>query len=98
MQVLFFSGKVLSCPPGTQAASLDITKAYRNSPIFPQHKKYLCVYWTGCIYVKHVTIEGLETTGGIQGNVADAMVALLKFHKVEPVVKWVDNFIFFRSP
>ena len=36
--------------------------------------------------------------GGIQGNVADAAIALLKFHGVEPAIKWVDNFIFFRSP
>src|SRR5882724_2391553 len=29
---------------------------------------------------------------------ADATVALLKFHKVEPAIKWVDDFVFFRSP
>jgi len=36
--------------------------------------------------------------GGIQGNVADATGPLLKFHGVEPMIKWVDDFIFFRSP
>ena len=48
--------------------------------------------------MQHIAIEGLETAGGIQGAMADAMVALLKFHKVEPTIKWVDDFVFFRSP
>jgi len=48
--------------------------------------------------VRHVAIEGLATAGGIQGAMANAMVAPLKFHKVEPTIKWVDDFIFFRSP
>jgi len=85
-------------PPGTEAASLDIAKAYQNSPITPIHKKYLCVFCKNHIYIQHDTIEGLATAGGIQGAMADTMVALLKFHKVKPTIKWVDNFVFFRSP
>src|SRR5882672_11862676 len=81
-----------------QAASLDVEKAYRNSPILPAHKRYLCVYWKGSVYVQHVAVKGLATAGGIQGCVADATLDLLKFHKLEPAVKWVDNFIFFRFP
>ena len=45
-----------------------------------------------------MAIEGLATAGGIQGNVADAALAILKHHEVEPAVKWVDNFIFFQVP
>jgi len=48
-----------------EAVSLDIAKAYRNSPIPPNHKKYLCILWKGGIYVQHVAIEGLATAGGI---------------------------------
>ena len=40
-----FSEKVSSCPRGTEVESLDITKAYRNSPIFPQHKKIYASTW-----------------------------------------------------
>jgi len=83
---------------GTQAASLDIAKAYRNSPITPTNKKYLCVYWKDSVYIQHIAIEGLATAGGIQGSVADATVAILKVNDVEPIVKWVDDFVFFRSP
>src|SRR5882724_11588468 len=64
MQVLFFSGKVSSCPPGTQEASLDITKAYRNSPIFPQHKrnhvctgKAVCLSNTSQLNAKYSLVE-----------------------------------------
>ena len=45
-----------------------------------------------------LNIEGLATASSIQGGVVDAMVALLKFHGINPCIKWVDNFIFFRSP
>jgi len=81
-----------------EAASLDIAKAYRNSPILPSHKKYLCVYWKGGVYVQHIAVEGLATAGGIQGTIVDATVALLKFHNIHPTIKWMDNFIFFWCP
>src|SRR5882672_7587553 len=90
--------QVSSCPDGTEAGSLDISKAYRNSPIIPRHKRYLCVFWKGDVYVQHVAIKGLATAGGIHGNVADATVAILKYHNIEPTVKWVDDFVFFPIP
>src|SRR5882672_1116826 len=90
--------KLSNCSPHMEAASLDIAKAYRNSPISPNHKKYLCVYWKNSVYVQHVAIEGLATAGGIQGTVADATVSFLKFHNIQPTIKWVNNFVFFRSP
>jgi len=90
--------KLASCPVGTEAASLEMAKAYCNSPICPAHKKYLCVYWRDGVYIQHVAIEGLATAGGIQGNVADATIALLKYHRMEPTIKWVDDFVFFHCP
>ena len=66
MWVIFIANlsQVSSCPVGTQAALLDITKAYRNSPITPAHKKYLCVYWKDSVYIQHIAIEGLTTLEG----------------------------------
>ena len=90
--------KLATCSPHTEVASLDIAKAYRNSPISPSQKKYLCMYWKNNVYVQHVVIEGLATAGGIQGSVTDVTVALLKFHKIDPAIKWVDDFVFFQSP
>src|SRR5882724_8189088 len=54
--------------------------------------------WQGRIYVQHVAIEGLATVGGIQGMVADACVLILKHHDIGPAMKWVDDFMFFRTP
>jgi len=60
--------------------------------------KYLCVSWKGGSYIQHIAIEGFATASGIQGGVVDAMVALLNLHGIDPCIKWVDDFIFFRSP
>ena len=54
--------------------------------------------WDGKIYVQHVAIEGLATAGGIQGTIADACIALLKWCSIAPVFKWVDDFVLFRAP
>ena len=52
------------------------------------------MFWRGGVYVQHVAIEGLAIAGSIQGNIADAALAILKHHEVEPAVKWVDDFTF----
>ena len=54
--------------------------------------------WHQAIYVQHIVIEGLVMAGGIQGNMADACVTLLNWHGIKPIVKWVDDFIFFHTP
>ena len=41
---------------------------------------------------------GLAPSGGIQGTVADALIDVFKFHGIKDAMKWVDDFIFFRSP
>src|SRR5882724_9195368 len=89
----YFQLKLASCPPGTQATSLDLTSAYHNSPIAPLHKKYVCILWKNSIYMQHVKIEGMAMAGGIQGNVVDTTIDFLKFNGVEPTIKCVDYFI-----
>ena len=69
--------KIASAPLGTQAASLDIERAYHNSPITLIHKLYLGVSWHDNIYVGHIAVEGLVTAGGIQGTPADALLNIL---------------------
>jgi len=36
--------------------------------------------------------------GGIQGSIADVTVAILRVHDVKPIIKWVNDFVFFHSP
>ena len=75
-----------------------MSKAYRNSPISPKHKPYIAVMWNSDIYVEHCAEFGLAPSGGIQGTVADALIDVFKFHGIKDAMKWVDDFIFFRSP
>ena len=53
--------------------------------------------WNTKIYMQHVAIEGLATARGIQGSVADVCIELLKHEGIHPVMKWVNDFVFFRS-
>ena len=43
-------------------------------------------------------MEGLASSGNTQGVPADALVALLKHHGVNEVLKWVDDFCLFCVP
>src|SRR5882724_118704 len=78
-----------------QAASLDIERAYHNSPIAPIHKPYLAVSWQDKIFVGHVAVEGLAMAGGIQGTPADSLLDILRIGSIEHVFKWVDNVVIF---
>jgi len=75
-----------------------MVQAYRNSPIIPAHKKYLAVSWHDSIYMQHNAIEGLSSVGGIQGAPADTCIEILCANKITPILKWVDDFVIFRSP
>ena len=75
-----------------------MVQAYRNSPIIPMHKRYLAVSWQDNIYVQHNAIEGLSSAGGIQGTPADVCIEILRASKIMPILKWVDDFVIFRSP
>jgi len=75
-----------------------MVQAYWNSPIVPMHKKYLAVSWRDSIYVQHNAIKGLSSASGIQGALADACIEILRANKITPVLKWVDDFVIFRSP
>src|SRR5882724_9572991 len=90
--------KVASCPPGSQAASLDMIRAYRNSPLAPAHKPHVASMWHGSIYIDHCAMEGLSTAGNIQGGPADVLLAILHSKSIGPALKWVDDFVFFHAP
>jgi hypothetical protein len=90
--------QLLTAPPGTQAACMDIQKAFRNSPVLPAHKHYIALHWRGGYPIDHVLPFGLATAGGIQGTVADAIVDILEAHGVHRIIKWVDDFGSFQEP
>ena len=77
---------------------MDIMSAYRNSPLLPAHKAYVASMWHRGIYVDHCAMEGLSSAGNIQGAPADALIAIFKAKLIPHVLKWVDDFLFFRIP
>src|SRR5882724_11858385 len=81
-----------------QGAMLNIVHAYRNSLLAPQHKAYIASMWHGNIYVDHCAIEGLSSSGNIQGIPADALIAILRHHGVDAVLKLVDKFCLSHIP
>jgi len=43
-------------------------------------------------------MEGLSSSSNIQGVPVDALVAIIKHHRVDNVLKWVDDFCSFWVP
>lgn len=103
MRVIYDANKefrqVAIAPPGTQAASADIAKAYRTVPVLPAHKPYIVVAFEALCYLDHTVPFGLTSAGGLQGHIADAIVdILLALLTLLFIIKWVNDFVFLRFP
>ena len=43
-------------------------------------------------------MEGLSSSGNIQGCPANTLIAIFKSKSISPALKWVDNFVLFHTP
>lgn len=89
---------VLDAPPGSQAATLDVDAAFRRCPIHPSQQPNFIIMWNNLFYIDHVAPFGASSSGGVFGRVADALMAMLRFHNIGPALNWVDDFLFFAFP
>ena len=89
---------VADAPEGTEGAVFDMDAAFRNIPTHQSAHPFLAIMVKGLIHLDHVLNFGASPSPGIFGRVADAMVTILLSWGVEAVIKWVDDFIFFRYP
>lgn len=89
---------VAKAPPGTQVAVFDVDSAYRNIPVHPEDQRHFCVSWNGKVYIDHCVAFGSASSAGLFGRVADCFVAIIQYHGAQQILKWVDDFIFFRYP
>ena len=88
-------------PTGAQAAVRDISEAYW---IIPLHESQ----WARTVVriakkpdlfaLNMCNSFGCTTAGGLFGMFGDALADLLRAKGIGPVLKWVDDFIFFRIP
>ena len=89
---------VADAPPGTQASIFDVDAAFRNIPTHPSARPFLAVSLNGKIHLDNCLNFGASPCPGIWGRVADAMVRIFEKEGLDPLIKWVDDFAFFRYP
>ena len=86
-------------PPGSQAATRDEAEAYRTIPLHPSQ-------WNGTVVrvgddtfnIDTCLSFGLAPSAGVYGACADAANDILRAEGIGPIIKWVDNRVFFRIP
>lgn len=89
---------VRNSAPGTQAATMDVDAAFRCCPITPPQQPHFIIHWDDAFYIDHNAPFGATSSGGIFGRLADAMSAIIRSYTAAECTKWVDDFVFFRSP
>jgi hypothetical protein len=89
---------VADAPQGTQAAVFGVDSAFRNIPVAPQDCVLTTLLIGILIHLDHMLNFGLRPAPGIFGHVADAIVQIFLFQGFDAVIKWVDDFAFFRYP
>ncbi|KAF8334449.1 hypothetical protein F5887DRAFT_824186, partial [Amanita rubescens] len=52
----------------------------------------------GKVHLDNCLNFGASPCPGIWGRVADAMVRIFEKEGLDPLIKWVDDFAFFRYP
>ena len=92
---------IRNLPQGAQAAVRDISEAYR---IIPLHESQ----WAGIVVkiannpeqfaLNTCNSFGCATAGGFFGLFGDALADILRARGIGPILKWVDDFLFFRIP
>jgi len=83
--------QVSFAPPGTQGANLDIAAAYRNLPVLPDHRRYLCCQINGEYFMDHCFPFGACSAHNRLGITIDAVVDILEAVGISPVPKWADD-------
>ena len=87
-------------PTGSQASVRDVAEAYRTVPANPSQ-------WPGLVIrlqaedqfaVNVCNNFGLASAGGVYGTIADAGANIFRGNGMGPILKWVDDHIFFRIP
>ena len=92
---------VRSLPPRAQAAVRDIAEAYRIVPLHPDQWAGVVVRVSnepGLFALNTCNSFGCATAGGVFGMFGDALADILRAKGIGPILKWVDDFIFFRIP
>ena len=87
-------------PPGSQASVCNVAEAYRTIPALPTQRLGLVIHLQAKdqFAVNTCNNFGLSSAGGVYGMVADAGADIFWKQGMGPLMKWVDDHIFFRIP
>jgi hypothetical protein len=72
--------------------------AFRTILIHPKQQVWTCLSWDGLIYVDPDCSFGGRSSSGNFGIVADALAALYIANGMNDLLKWADDFNFWRYP
>ncbi|EUC58599.1 reverse transcriptase domain protein, putative, partial [Rhizoctonia solani AG-3 Rhs1AP] len=89
---------ILRAPADAEAATFDVDAAYRRMPVHPDDQQHIIVMWMDQFWVDHCVPFGAGSSNGIFGRCGDAMARICTARGLGPVLKWVDDFLFFRYP
>ncbi|QRV82385.1 polyprotein like [Ceratobasidium sp. AG-Ba] len=89
---------IISAPPGAQAATLDVESAYRQMPVSIVDQHNIVISWEDKLYVDHCVPFGARSSNGIFGRCGDGMSNICRVRGLGPVIKWVDDYLYFCFP
>ena len=88
-----------SLPPGSEAAVRDVAEAYRTIPLATEHWPAVVVrlpFNDNSFAIDTCLCFGLASSAGVHGIMGDAGADLMRAQGIGPLVKWVDDHLFFR--
>jgi hypothetical protein len=88
---------IANLPPGSEAATRDVSEAYRTIPLHPSQWPAGVIRVSESLFcVDTCTAFGATPSAGVYGHVADAGAEIFRNNGIGPLDKWVDDHIFFR--
>lgn len=89
---------VANASSDTQVAVFDVESAFRIIPTRPCKRVFTALCIANKITFDHRLNFGISPAPGIFGSVADTIVHIYLSKGIDTLLKWVDDFIFFRYP
>ena len=88
---------ISTLPPGSEAATRDVSEAYRTLPLHPSQWPAAVIRISDTHFcVDTCAAFGATPSAGAYGHIADGGTEIFRSHGIGPIDKWVDDHIFFR--
>src|ERR1700730_4194253 len=85
-------------PSGIPSHHLQRRRRLPAHAITPKDQAFICLHFDGSVYIDHNTCFGSVSSHAMLGRCTNGICTIFKFHGVQDVIKWVNDFMFFRYP